>query len=169
MSAQLATSLDQLLSRRRAEALRNEMTKEADHRRDAAAVVNEVMEDWLFQTPVIHSSDVPKRRRSKAEVRGGTQLDPSNLRKMFNRILVAAKMRRIRFHDLRHTFASLLLQNGESLTYVKEQMGHSSINVTVDIYGHLVPGGNRQAVNKLDMEVTETTQTEERAAANQER
>jgi len=32
----------------------------------------------------------------------------------------------------------------------KEQMGHSSINVTVDIYGHLVPGGNRQAVDKLD-------------------
>ena len=47
-------------------------------------------------------------------------------------------------------FASLLLQNGESLTYVKEQMGHSSINVTVDIYGHLVPGGNRQAVDRLD-------------------
>ena len=37
--------------------------------------------------------------------------------------------------------------------YVKEQMGHSSINVTVDIYGHLVPGENYQAVDKLDMEV----------------
>lgn len=54
------------------------------------------------------------------------------------------------FHALRHSFASLPLQNGESLTYVKEQMGHSSINVTVDIYGHLVSGGNRQAVDKLD-------------------
>jgi len=51
---------------------------------------------------------------------------------------------------LRHSFASLLLQNGESLAYVKDQMGHSSINVTVDIYGHFVPGGNRQAVDKLD-------------------
>jgi len=59
-------------------------------------------------------------------------------------------MRRVRFHDLRHTFASLLLQNGESPAYVKEQMGHSSIQLTVDIYGHLVPGGNRQAVDKLD-------------------
>jgi integrase len=59
-------------------------------------------------------------------------------------------MRRVRFHDLRHTFASLLLQNGESPAYVKEQMGHSSIQVTVDIYGHLVPGGNRQAVDRLD-------------------
>ena len=38
------------------------------------------------------------------------------------------------------TFASLLLQNGESPQYVKEQLGHSSIKITVDIYGHLVPG-----------------------------
>ncbi len=37
-----------------------------------------------------------------------------------------------------------------ALAYVKEQMGHHSIQVTVDIYGHLVPGGNRQAVDKLD-------------------
>ena len=50
----------------------------------------------------------------------------------------------------RHTFASLLLQNGESPAYVKEQMGHSSIQVTVDVYGHLIPGANRQAVDRLD-------------------
>jgi integrase len=70
--------------------------------------------------------------------------------RFFNRLLTAAALRRVRFHDLRHSFASLLLQNGESLTYVKEQMGHSSVNVTVDIYGHLVPGGNRQAVDRID-------------------
>ncbi|MEM6551083.1 MAG: tyrosine-type recombinase/integrase [Planctomycetota bacterium] len=56
----------------------------------------------------------------------------------------------MRFHDIRHTFASLLLQNGESLHYVKEQMGHASIQTTVDTYGHLVPGSNRKAVNRLD-------------------
>jgi len=43
---------------------------------------------------------------------------------------LAAKLRRLRFHDLRHTFASLLLAQGESLAYVKDQMRHSSINVT---------------------------------------
>jgi integrase len=132
MSAQLSGVLSELLSKRRAEALRKEMEKPAEERRDAATVVNEVMEGWLFQTPV------------------GTQIDPSNLRKLFNRLLTDAKMRRVRFHDLRHIFASLLLQNGESPAYVKEQMGHSSIQVTVDIYGHLVPGGNRQAVDRLD-------------------
>lgn len=53
-------------------------------------------------------------------------------------------------HALRHTFASLLLQNGESVTYVRDQLGHSSIRMTVDTYGHLVPGANRQAVDRLD-------------------
>jgi hypothetical protein len=51
---------------------------------------------------------------------------------------------------LRHTSASLLIQQGESVAYVKEQMGHSSIQITVDVYGHLVPGGNRAAVDRLD-------------------
>ncbi len=81
----------------------------------------------------------------------GSRLDPDNLRKrVFYGLLKASRIRRIRFHDLRHTFASLLLQQGESLVYVKEQMGHSSIQVTVDLYGHLIPGGNKQAVDRLD-------------------
>ena len=46
--------------------------------------------------------------------------------------MTKAGLRQIRFHDLRHTFASLLLQQGASLTYVKEQMGHHSSQVTVD-------------------------------------
>ncbi len=67
----------------------------------------------------------------------------------FFKCLEKAGLRRIRFHDLRHTFASLLIQNGESLAYVKDQLGHSSIKLTVDVYGHLVPGANREAVNRL--------------------
>jgi integrase len=67
----------------------------------------------------------------------------------FHKCLEKAGLRRIRFHDLRHTFASLLLQQNESLAYIKEQLGHSSIRLTVDTYGHLTPGSNRQAVNKL--------------------
>ena len=67
----------------------------------------------------------------------------------FYRCLEKAELRRIRFHDLRHTFASLLLTNGESLAYVKDQLGHSSISMTVDVYGHLVPGANRAAMDRL--------------------
>ncbi|HEX9264371.1 MAG TPA: tyrosine-type recombinase/integrase, partial [Candidatus Binatia bacterium] len=69
-------------------------------------------------------------------------------------------------HDLRHTFASLLIEQGESLAYVRDQMGHSSIQITVDTYGHLVPGGNRAAVDKLDIEVSEKRETEREAAAS---
>jgi integrase len=80
---------------------------------------------------------------------GGFQ-DMKNLKnRHFHKCLEKAGLRRIRFHDLRHTFASLLIQNGEPLAYVKEQLGHSSIKITVDVYGHLVPGANRQAVNRL--------------------
>ena len=77
-------------------------------------------------------------------------MDSSKVRKAFSRILSKAGLSHRGLHWLRHTFASLLLQQGESLVYVKEQMGHSSIQITVDTYGHLVPGGNRQAVDRLD-------------------
>ena len=65
-------------------------------------------------------------------------------------VLTAAGGRYRNPHVLRHTFASLLLAQGESLAYVKDQLGHASIRLTVDLYGHLVPGGNRAAVDKLD-------------------
>lgn len=148
MSQHLTDTLQELLSKRRAEALRREMEKPAGERRDAAEVVNEAMEQWLFMT-------WPRRRR----------VEVSNLRKLFNRLLVTAKLRRIRFHDLRHTFASLLLQQGESPVYVKEQCGHSSIKMTVDTYGHLIPGGNRQAVDKLDVRVPTEKQNGDLAPA----
>jgi integrase len=56
----------------------------------------------------------------------------------------------IRIHDLRHSYASILIRNRESLAYVRDQLGHHSIKVTVDIYGHLAPEGNKDAVDKLD-------------------
>jgi len=64
----------------------------------------------------------------------------------------AAMLKGLTWHALRHTFASRLLQNGESIVYVKDQLGHHSIKVTVDIYGHLVPGANKAAVDRLDQQ-----------------
>jgi len=69
---------------------------------------------------------------------------------IYHRCLDKAGLRRVRFHDLRHSFASILVQQGESLAYVKEQMGHSSIQITVDLYAHMAPEGNKSAVDKLD-------------------
>ncbi len=87
----------------------------------------------------------------------GGPLDESNLRRrVFHRCLARAGLRRIRLHDLRHSYASILLGRGESLVYVKEQMGHHSIKVTVDTYGHLIPGANKAAVDRLDPILTAT-------------
>ncbi len=80
----------------------------------------------------------------------GTPLDESRVRKVLGDLLKDAKLPHFRVHDFRHTFASLLIQNGESLAYVRDQLGHASIQITVDTYGHLVPGGNRGAVDRLD-------------------
>jgi integrase len=81
----------------------------------------------------------------------GGLLDESALRhRVWVPCLARARLRHLRIHDVRHTYASLLIQQGESLAYVRDQLGHYSIKLTVDTYGHLVPGGNRQAVDRLD-------------------
>src|SRR3990172_8552617 len=91
----------------------------------------------------------------------GSPIDPTNLvKRAFYPCLQKAGLRRIRFHDLRHTHASLLIQQGESLAYVKEQLGHHSIQVTVDVYGHLIPGANKAAVDRLDGEQPGATYTQ---------
>src|SRR5262245_39207302 len=77
-------------------------------------------------------------------------MDYSKICKVFTKLLAKSGLAQRNLHYLRHTFASLLLQQGESLKYVQEQPGHSSIKMTCDTYGHLVPGGNRQVVDRLD-------------------
>jgi len=80
----------------------------------------------------------------------GSWLDMSNLRnRHFKTCLKKAGLHQRRFHDLRHTFASLLLTNGAPIAYVSEQMGHASIQLTVKLYGHLQPGANRHWMNSL--------------------
>jgi len=69
--------------------------------------------------------------------------------RIFYRACEKAGLHRRPLHSTRHTFATLLLQQGESPVYVKEQMGHSSITVTVDTYKHWIPSANRDAVNRL--------------------
>jgi integrase len=83
--------------------------------------------------------------------RVGTVLKPDNIAPRYMEpALQKAGLCHFRFHDLRHSFGSLLIQDGASLAYVKEQMGHSSIQITVDVYGHLIPGADIAWVDRLD-------------------
>ena len=63
----------------------------------------------------------------------------------------------IRFHDLRHTFASLLLAQGENIKYIQTQLGHSSPTVTLNVYSHLLKETNQEAVCKLENSIFQTT------------
>lgn len=80
----------------------------------------------------------------------GTPIEPSNLRRHFHKTLDALQIERRRFHDLRHTAASLLLAQGATLHDVKEILGHSQIRLTADLYGHAYMAVKREAVSKMD-------------------
>src|SRR5262249_23954570 len=82
----------------------------------------------------------------------GTPLDESNVRKVLNRILEAADLDRRGPHQLRHTFASVLLQHAAPITYVSRQLGHKDAAITLRVYAHWLPDASRdKLVNLLDV------------------
>jgi integrase len=80
----------------------------------------------------------------------GTPMDAGNLRRMFKKLLVYSGLSIIRFHDLRHTAAALMLNNGVPVIVVPKRFGHAKPSITPDIYGHLIPGQQKQAVSLMD-------------------
>ena len=84
---------------------------------------------------------------------GNPESHANVLQRGFYPALRRAGLRRIRFHDLRHTFASLLIANREDPKRIQRLMGHSSIQVTFDVYGHLFPDGEDGVANRLESTV----------------
>ena len=81
----------------------------------------------------------------------GTALDESNVRKAFNQILDKAELHRRGPHQLRHSFASLLINVGEPVTYVSRQLGHKDSAITLRVYAHWLPDDRRRrGVDLLD-------------------
>ena len=81
----------------------------------------------------------------------GTPLNPTNLRRRsFASLLKRARLPEIRFHDLRHTCATLLLARNVNPKIVSEMLGHSSISITLDTYSHVLPDMQDGAVRALE-------------------
>jgi integrase len=80
----------------------------------------------------------------------GRPRDATNTRIALNRILKASGVKKIRFHDLRHTAASILLNSNVSLIKVSRMLGHSKPSVTLDIYTHLISDETREAAVVMD-------------------
>jgi integrase len=81
----------------------------------------------------------------------GDAIEASNLRRRsYKPLLAQAGLDEIRFHDLRHTAATLMLEKGIHPKIVSEMLGHSKISTTLDLYSHVTPTLQRQAATAMD-------------------
>ena len=80
----------------------------------------------------------------------GTPINTSRLRLAFKAFLVRAGLPDIRFHDLRHTCATLLFSQDVHPKVVQELLGHATINITLDTYSHVLPGMGDAAASAMD-------------------
>ncbi len=103
-------------------------------RQAEASVAGSAMSPWIFP-----AATDPERPMNDAWLRN----------RVWRPLLEKAGVRHIRVHDARHTYASLMLRRGVPPAYVSRQLGHSSIQVTVDLYGHFIPGADRHHVEGL--------------------
>jgi len=79
----------------------------------------------------------------------GGPMSPDSVLKMLHRVLKRAGLPQIRFHDMRHTFATMALQNGVDIKTVSGMLGHYSAGFTLDTYAHVTTAAQRQAANTM--------------------
>jgi integrase len=108
-----------------------------NRRIEQQAIINSAGEDWT-DLDLIFPSNV------------GTPLTASNIRRAFRKLLKASGLPKIRFHDLRHTAASLMLNHGIPVLIVSKRLGHSKPSITLDVYGHLIPSKQEEAAQLMD-------------------
>jgi len=118
-------------------------TKASRRRVDLPGELAQELRRWRLQCPPgAHDLVFPTGA-------GNPESHSNLLNRGFYPALRRAGLRKIRFHDLRHTYASLLIANGEHPKRIQALMGHSSINVTMDVYGHLMPGAGDEVADRL--------------------
>ncbi len=94
----------------------------------------------------------------------GSSINPSNLRqRSFAPLLKRAGLPHIRFHDLRHTCATLLLSQNTHPKFVQELLGHATIAITLDTYSHVLPGMGDYTARAMEDALEEDPQEEKSA------
>jgi integrase len=92
----------------------------------------------------------------------GTSLQPNTLTRVFTDFLQARGLKRVRFHDLRHSHATHMLAAGIHPKIASERLGHSKIGITLDLYSHVLPGMQAEAAAAVDdaMQAAQQRRTE---------
>ncbi len=114
-----------------------------------------VMSPYLKKALEIHKINSPVSEHDLVFCNPkGNPMDPDNMAKReFHPALVGAGLRKVRFHDLRHSYCALLISLNESPKFIQSQLGHASIQTTLDRYGHLFPIDSEKVGKKLDAKV----------------
>jgi integrase len=92
----------------------------------------------------------------------GRPFAPSSVDVRANKAWAAAGLRRIGLHECRHTFASFMIAAGVNAKALSTYMGHASVTITFDRYGHLMPGNEAEAAKLLDRYLTAQTKRSQR-------
>jgi integrase len=80
----------------------------------------------------------------------GRYLDSTIIHRLFKKLLADAGFPDMRFHDLRHSAATILLSMGVHPKVVQELLGHSQISITLDTYSHVLPSVQKEAMDRLN-------------------
>ena len=80
----------------------------------------------------------------------GAPLDPSTVTHAFHKLVYKAGLGGLRLHDLRHSYASLMLVAGVNVKAISQSMSHDNIGITLDTYSHLLPGVGKSAAERFD-------------------
>ena len=80
----------------------------------------------------------------------GGPISPDSVNNMLKRVLARAGIPKVRFHDLRHTFATIALQNGVDIKTVSGMLGHFSAGFTLDTYAHITTSAQKEAAETME-------------------
>lgn len=122
-------------------------SKTSRRRVDLAPVLVQKLKEWKLACP---KNDLDLVFPNNA---GGPLSNTNVVRRHFHPALKRAGVRRVRFHDLRHGYASLMIEQGENIKYIQNQLGHATINIVLDVYGHLLNQTNQAAAERLSATV----------------
>ncbi len=138
-------------------------SKTSNRKIDLSPMMIKELRKWKFACPPSELDLVFPNKQ-------GQPITHSNmLRQHFWPALKKAEIQQIRFHDLRHTYASLFIEQGENIKYIQTQLGHSSPTVTLNIYAHLMEPINQEAACRLENAIFQTTGSKMVAETNQGR
>jgi integrase len=89
----------------------------------------------------------------------GTPVNPNNVTRSYDRLVILSGVPRIRVHDMRHTAATLLLRDGNHAKLVSERLGHATIAITLDTYSHVLPDMQDEAAASMSRMLAEAPET----------